>query len=428
MPQPFIVPVTYAYSQTVYPFEGHGKVNGFSREWLATDNVAIPHVHGHEVEEVATLGFDDGASFVLLRHEGRLYRPVFAPGTHEPCGMDAFEEAANGMSAWLDNPFRTVRNHDSMQSNRPVKPFREGKSSPDPENWRKLGDSGQDERSAELATVGNNLLVVDGIVHRPCDAPVLVLKSPTAGYHKPPTELRLCWSMDRLESDDDPVTGPTTIRWRAQAQGHRGSRAYQAIGQDAEYGERSNWRRRAWRVFGLNEGLAAKAFGEAMAAMAGVAFKVEPSLVTVERPWHLPDRPKVSLALYAKTIYSAVEYKLTKMSREMAMDWFDARDVGPGKDPVRVLELMGRVLDRPEDLALLKVGGGSDLTNVSPYGNHSDNADGEPTLSDGGDAVAALLRYRMVERSRAETADIDAHDAEALADLGDFPELEGPGM
>lgn len=417
MPDPVVVPVTYGYKITVFPSEGDGKVNGRPRWWTATDAVAIEHVEASDTEEVAVLGFADGTSFTLLHHDGALYRPVFAPGTHEPCDVEALEAACRGDVAWLDSPFEPGLG--SRNDNKLPKPVNHDRDKTDRRTYRKVSDSEHELARARVVATAGRMLVVDGVVHVACATPTLVLKAPVTLPGKRPEALRLEWSLPGLESDDDAERGPTTVELPHDHYGavrhHKGPAPIE--------GPRIRWQARPWRTFGLADLVTARAFGEAAAEAQGLRFEEREGLATVVRDWRLGALPEVPMQRYAKEAFDQVDLKVASLSRASVLDWLDARDALAAGDSVRALDCLASVLDRPDDRSRLPLDALSNLIQENHYAIGGGNArrnDGERA-----DAVMNLLRFVLVERRRAYAVTPDEIDAEAMAGI-EMHDLDGP--
>lgn len=113
---------------------------------------------------VAALRTPDG-DMALRFHEGRLLRPVLAPMSWSPCGVDRFVDSVARGVAWADDPFAP------WMGSSPLVPL-DHYAHPEPAmpNVRHRAERDADA-ARRLADVGH-LVVVDGVVHRPCPPPM----------------------------------------------------------------------------------------------------------------------------------------------------------------------------------------------------------------------------------------------------------------
>ncbi len=172
--------------------------------------IAIGHAHvdivdapGDSAPVVARLRTPDGGWLDLRNHEGRLLRPVLAPGSWTPIGIDAFAEAASRGHAWRDAPHAA-----GLTGPHAVL----GIGCLGGEPW-KIDEASTaalaEARTLVLADVGA-LVSINGVVHRETPAPTLHVR--TSDQSIGGTGPRACvigvaWRLgDALGMDDDQST------------------------------------------------------------------------------------------------------------------------------------------------------------------------------------------------------------------------------
>ncbi len=150
---------------------------------------------------VARLRTEDGREVALREVDGVPYRALCRPGTWDPIGVVEFATAVSEGVAWRDNPFRS--------SGAGVTGARERVEAPW-EGGRHQDVVGQAIRDA-LAKAGD-LVVIDGVVHRPTGLPMLHLQGISVSDHPikaGPTRLAFAWSLgDGLTSDSSQTPMP----------------------------------------------------------------------------------------------------------------------------------------------------------------------------------------------------------------------------
>ncbi len=117
---------------------------------------------------VATLTPDGGDAFDVRLVDGRLMRPVFAPGSWRPMDVGSFLRAAQEAPAWVDNPFL------------PSPPWDASLAPLDDVALPPTSSRPGDEQALEEARVrheadGRGLACIGGVVHVPCGEPRLHL-------------------------------------------------------------------------------------------------------------------------------------------------------------------------------------------------------------------------------------------------------------
>lgn len=154
----------------------------------------LRHVAGDEAPVVARLKPDGGDWFALRTVDGVLHRPVFSPGSWEPCTVAAFADASAGSVAWVDNPFLPAPAWDASVA------------APSDVAVRGVAakDDGEREAASRACIVrAGGLVAVDGIVHRPCPEPTLHLsmrRLPGPGRDVTANSLRPAWSMGDIDA------------------------------------------------------------------------------------------------------------------------------------------------------------------------------------------------------------------------------------
>ncbi len=213
----------YSYERSWHPRSGQGAREGRKDRMIGRETAEIPEVPASEAPVAVTLPRVDGGRVVLRHVQGRLMRPVRAPGSWEGITVQGFEEAAKGGRSWRDSPFLP---HDSAAArlephqrwSRPVgskgcETLLKAAMEP-PTDARRWGDDADmaAQRRRCAARVAD-LRVVDGIVHEPCSEPRLFVgrafDQRTA--HSPgPMTVKVAWVMDGYDESHDPDLGATS--------------------------------------------------------------------------------------------------------------------------------------------------------------------------------------------------------------------------
>ncbi len=205
-PRPTTGPQTVPFS---FPYR-QGGPTGKGAKWLtvARDAVVLPCVSGEEAPRVASLKPHEGEWFGLRRMGDAFLRPVFSPGTWEPMSIDDFARVALSSPAWVDNPFlpRPERSQSVVALDEVAFP----------QVSRGRSDEGRLHAAAEAArTRAADLVVVDGVVHRPTGRPSLHVADRLSilGSRRKGTRKRVCIAW-RLKGDLDAFTSQRSDRSR----------------------------------------------------------------------------------------------------------------------------------------------------------------------------------------------------------------------
>lgn len=308
MADPVFVDVGHPYTARAF---AEGKRSGEEKSFRARTNVAIRSVGDDETDLVASLGFGKGEIDVRF-HDGSFWRPLIQPDAAAPMDVDRFAELAQGVVSWRDNPFiRRSAVHYVIPEDRPDAPrFLQSAASFHASDWRRVESSLKRQAEAEMHAVAADLLVVDGIVHRRTEPPVLVLKTAIVAARTQRGYL-LTWHMPFVEGDDDD-RGPTT-RVPVAGGTAMGSRLpFAAVG---------------WRRFPLVDMDIALSVAETLGRLRRMPVEVHGS-VAVHRADLLPtvERDAVPLDALAQESVAALRVRIGHMPRHIVESWLDARD------------------------------------------------------------------------------------------------------
>lgn len=135
---------------------------------LSRGTATFRHVPAVDAPICCTLATPEGAIAVRM-FGGRHVRPVLAPGFWAPADVRTFAHAASGGVSWQDNPFDPLV--DRMSGTPAMALYArqvDGALTEADGRWER-------ERASAMAEVAGGLVVVDGIVHRPCPEPTAVM-------------------------------------------------------------------------------------------------------------------------------------------------------------------------------------------------------------------------------------------------------------
>ena len=173
----------------------------------------VRHVDASSAPIVVTLVGEGDDEVALRAVDGVFFRPVLSPNSWIPIGLDRFAEAAGSGEAWADNPWLPVptRMVSGQSVADVVRPRSDKDRNADMHETRFVGDAG---------ARADGLIVVDGIVHRVCDAPtvemgMLVDQATPTGREG----LRMGWHLGNLHQFSEQGTvRPTMPRmdWRCR--------------------------------------------------------------------------------------------------------------------------------------------------------------------------------------------------------------------
>lgn len=418
-----VVTVGHTYEQHVYPREGGGKISGYRRSFRTRSDVAVTEVHPQDAPVAISLRLGS-SPFDVRFFDGAFYRPLIFPTALAAVTFEEFNELALGDTPWRDNPFAGHFDRQCLDDNRPHPAFLEKVHEFADFEYRKVDPSSIDESRGVAQVAASHLIVVDGVVHRRCPQPELVLKSGIRSGG-PKQAYRLTWRIGPedgpargiasrrahvVEGDDD-VYGPTTID-RATSQPHMG-RGYGYHRPDAKdkvpRGERHDFAV-TWRRFAIDDMDSAVAVAEAMAAFSGGTLEpTRPDLVDIVRPDLLAPGPRApDTARVAKVGFREVNGSVREMSRDSVMDWLAARDAQATGDVEATLAAIAAILDRPADAATLRWAETRLVQSTDHYYHSREDADARDPES----ALGGLVRYVVVERHRQQ--ELSADDLSAL--------------
>ncbi len=171
-------------------------------------HLPVERVEASEAPVAARLANDRGDVVVVRRVGTLLYRPVLAPGGWEPVRMGRFVEACGTGEPWLDAPHLPQgagRGRCPMPLDDLASPVTGGARHAE-------HDASAVARCRDRA---GRLLIVDGVVHRRCDAPTIGLAR-HVGRTLPRGGLRLGWRLGNLTQFDDMGTyapEAATLSW-----------------------------------------------------------------------------------------------------------------------------------------------------------------------------------------------------------------------
>ncbi len=193
LPPPSVVGRVAGGSVTL-PFLVARPSSATSRTFFAVAGEAVvSEVPPGDAPVVATLRPDEGRAGISLRVlAGQAYRPILEPNSWTPASLDRFAEAAASGEAWMDSPWL------------PAMPCAERYQAVSdvarPRARLTRADAAQDAAFLEAAGIrAGPLVVVDGVVHRPCRPPTLELGMLRAlGLATTRPGLRVGWSVGNL--------------------------------------------------------------------------------------------------------------------------------------------------------------------------------------------------------------------------------------
>ena len=151
------------------PFVLARPASATSRAYVAVSgHVVVAEVAGEDAPVVATLLGEEGGEVRLRVVDGRCLRPVLAPNSWEPATLDRFAEAAASGEAWADNPWVPA----AVAAERGLAVADVAR----PRGRMTRADAAADEAFVAAAHArAGALVLMDGIVHRPCDPPTVAV-------------------------------------------------------------------------------------------------------------------------------------------------------------------------------------------------------------------------------------------------------------
>lgn len=382
MADPVFVDVGHPYTARAF---AEGKRSGEEKTFRARTSVALRAVDADETELVASLGLGDGEIDVRF-HEGSFWRPLIEPAAAVPINVERFAELAEGFVSWRENPFiRKSAAHYVLPEDRPNAPrFLQSAVSFYASDWRRVEQSMLKQAESDMHAAAGDLLVVDGIVHRRTEAPILLLKTTTI-QNRAQRGYRLTWHVPFLEGDDDDM-GPTTRM---------------PIAGGTAMGSRIPFASVPWRRFSLVDLDLAREVAETLGRLRRMPVEVLDG-VAVHRPDLLPrtDIDAVPLEILAREAVSALKVRVGDMPRHVVESWLDARDALEGEDFERAIDTIHSIALTLETANGINWGA-LDYRNLA--GKHG--MDGEGVMS-------AVIRHGTM-RARGDT--LDADDLAALS-------------
>lgn len=326
MAAPAFIAVSYSYRAEGIPFDAHPSRRRVDRLHVrALVDVPIPQIEGSEAPVVVSLA--SGNRWLDVRRRGDMFlRPVLDPNGSMPVTLDRLHELARGQVEWPDNPLETALDADAIDL--------------DEAAWRGLRSRDRLNDAFVLAKAAN-LLLVDGVLHRPCHVPTLKVRSVREPRETPRHGYRLGWEI--ADTDDGP---------------------YDRLGDDAS-GDRSyhDWHdanRRPgthhWGDFPMDRREAAAAFMGELGRITGRFARV-PEDVIVTRPDLLPASTPAPatepLTLVTETLEDlggpfnewTLPYMLDRIPKPIGLALIEVQELVDAADGEAALEALWNVMD-----------------------------------------------------------------------------------